>query len=93
MMRILHDLSFSVAQIVGSVIGKTIYRLQFCISVSDRYHNRESNRYMYLFKIHAHVHQVVYKCILLYSFGLQCCYCCLIVQSTIVVALLSLVSR
>ena len=32
----------SVAQIIGSVIGKTIYWLHFCISVSDQYHDRNA---------------------------------------------------
>ena len=33
----------SVAQIIGSVIGKTIFWLHFCISVSDQHHDRKDN--------------------------------------------------
>ena len=37
----------SVAPIIGSVIGKAMYRLFFCISVSDRRHDEKSSRYGY----------------------------------------------
>ena len=41
------ELPTSVAPIIGSVIGKAMYRLFFCISVSDQRHDEKSNRYGY----------------------------------------------
>ena len=82
----------SVAQIIRSVIRKTIYWPYFCISVLDQHHDRKSSRYRYtyLFKIHAHVHQMMFTNAELHSSKSRCCYYCLNVLFAIFVALLSM---
>ena len=82
-----------VAPIIGSAIRKTVYRLYFCISVSDRHQDKKSSRYRYMYVFRntcSCAPNDVYKCIELYFPVLQCCYYCFGVLSAVVVAILPL---
>ena len=72
---------------------KTVYRLYFCISVSDRHQDEKSSRYRYMYAFRntcSCAPNDVYKCIELYFPVLQCCYYCFGVLSAVVVAILPL---